>query len=881
METLVSRLQSAPGWNEELADELLDSFRGAKADGSLPQEVSTLATAVATGDASGPLRFAFNLANALTTEEAAPVERVAATLEYLNQQGEWKVLGRLAIGIADISGDPSFCRYVARAGEEGGLSVLPAGTLDRALELAPDNHRLTWLKGQRLEEAGDPAALGFFAASIIGWAHAKQVDKVEEAILRIVETPNRDHWLLAWEGVTFLARQGDPKPLNSFLEIGIDQLGKLDLLETVWDSLRRLLESDRSTRKIRSFAVTVAEKLNTKLASIGKIIERSGLSDPDVAPAKALKEYDRLLRFAPGLLVIHQAFGVGKIVDNDGEMVVIDFPDKAAHRMSLPIAERSLDILPPDDLKTAILTDLERLKSLAKDDPVGLLAMALKKTGGEGGSTEVRKLLVPDVVSANAWAAWWKRASAAAGSDERIDTSQVFRKLFRLVSHHANGALLPPIQEKSDLHQNVENVRRFLLQHPGSEQEARRAYRPRLLQWLGSSSKPEARAHLLNVLRLWDPRLEPDFRESVKEVLDAGGDFLFTSIESEQLDFLSAGEAAGEATWAAIASLPSRYDAVRERAAAMLNADPRLELTRFTRELYSRSPNNASRILGLVDFALQYPGVLPVALGDPWLALRAVIAIVHGAPKEPLRRWALALVKPTGPFAAQLREHPIDDEGRMLLEQQLIQWRTTDRHLFPVLEFLEVAGGAEVVAEVQRYRSERSAELVAKSRAASEADSGSLMTRAGLERLRDEIIDIETTLKTTLPETIRRAMALGDLKENAEYHAAKEKQRQLGERITRLRELIGQAKAIEDLTIEEGVAGPGTEVATRDLVTGHEESFWILGEGDSFHGPHVITYSAPLGMALRGKRAGDVLTAAVHGVEHRLEILSVRKKLPA
>jgi transcription elongation factor GreA len=537
--------------------------------------------------------------------------------------------------------------------------------------------------------------------------------------------------------------------------------------------------------------------------------------------------------------------------------------------------------LPPDDLKTAILTDLDRLKELAKEDPVALVVMALTKAGGEGGNSEVRRLLVPEVVAPTSWAAWWKRALTASERDARIDTSQIFRKILRVRGEGGNGALLPPIQEKSDLHQNVENVRRFLVQHPDSAVEARRSYRPRLLQWLGSSHKPEARAHLLSVLRLWEPGLEREFRASVKDLLDAGGDFLFTSLESEQLDFLEAGEAAGVGVWAAVASLPSRSEAVRTRAVEILRADPELDLTRFTRDLYSRSPHNAGRILGLVEFALSYPDAVPLALEDPWLAARAVIAIVHGAPKEPLRRWALGLVKPAGPFALKLREKPIDDEGRMLLEQALIQWRTTDRHLFPVLEFLEAAGANAIVAEVQRDRSVRSAELVAKARMATELETGALMSRAGLERLRDEIIDIETTLKTTLPETIRRAMALGDLKENAEYHAAKEKQRQLGERISRLRETIGHAKAIEDLSIEEGVAGPGTEVVARDVATGHDETFWILGEGDSFHGAHVITYSAPLGWALRGKREGDEVTVRLDGGERRLRILSVRTKLPA
>ncbi len=879
METLIIQLRSATGWDESLIDSLMDAVRGSLSAGTISEDLQELSEAAADGGATPQLRFAFTLMAALDGTDPIYAERLAATLENLNQQGEWAALGRLAIGIADLAGDPGFCRYVARAGEEGSVDVLPEGTLDRALELAPDSHRLLWLKGTRLADAGEGNADSFFAAAAPGWARAKAVERVEEAILQVIETPDADHWEQIWDAVTHLAKHGEPKPLNSFLEMGMEHLAPLGMLDTVWDSLRRLMEIGQSTRKIRAFATTVATHRHRSLASIEQILERSGLGNSDVPAKTALKEYDRLLKFAPGLLVIHQGFGAGTIKDNDGDSLVIDFDEKSGHRMSLSIAERSLDILPPDDLMTKILTDLDGIKTMAKKDPVELLSLALVKAGGEASSADVRKQLVPRVMSAQSWPAWWKRATTAAKDDARIDTSQTFRRVYRVADAAGDASLLPPIQERSDLHQNLEMIHHFLIQHPEAESEARRVYRPRLAQWLGTSQRHEARVHILAVLRRWDRGLDQSFREELRELLAAGGDFSFTSLDVEQMELVDVAHDMGLTMVAALAAFPSRHENVRRHAAELLGGEPPDEVRRFVRELFSRSPQDANRILGLVEFAVSAPDAVPVAIEDPWFALRALIAIIHGAAKEPPRRQALAQLKLSGPFVKVLADHPIDDEGHQLLVTQLTSWRTTDRLLFPILDFIEMAGARNVVEEVHRDRSEKSAEFVVRGDA-DEGEAGIFMTRAGMERLRDEILELETALKTTLPATIRRAMELGDLKENAEYHAAKDKQRQFGQRVQQLQQLISQARAIEEMALDDTVAGPGREVVTEDLADGSTHTYWILGEGDTFLGNDVISYRAPLGAALRGHKVGDEVTVPLEDGPRRLRIVSVARRLP-
>jgi transcription elongation factor GreA len=881
MEALISRLRAGEALGPSIVREIDAIVAESEQAGTLGELQSALPE-------PGPderveprsLRLLRLLVSIRLVRDDHATESILKLLEQVNQSGDWPTLAQTAGAVLDVLEHPDVCRYIARAAEQAGLAVLPQGALDRALELTPENHRLLWLKGLSLEEAGADGANACFAEALHGWIRARDLDKVEETILRILEAPEKTTWELTWDGLDQLARAGEVRPLVTFAEFAMEEIESLGLAGRVWTTLRRLLESGEKSPEIRRLAARAVEGVHRKVPSFGRIVDLSGLSRADVPARKALLEFDRLLKFAPGLLVVHGGFGIGTIRDNDGETLVIDFPRNPGHRMSLAIAERSLDILPPDDLRTLIMTDPDALAAMKNADPVALLVLALRKAGGEGSSADLRKVLVPDVVSSPAWPSWWKRAAVAAEDDPRIDTSQTFRKLWRLPGESEAASLLPRLEERADLHKNLETIHRFLVHHKGHEEEARRVYRPRLAHWLGAVKRPEARLHILNGLRRWDPGATGAFADALRTLLEGGGDFSFTSLAEEQMDLLLSAESIGLGVQAALAAFPSRHDAVRLRAAEILRKEQGEHTERFIRELLSRAPQDETRVLGLIEHALTAPDTIPEALADPWLATRAVIAIVHGAAREPHRRDALGLLKPDGALGHLLAKTPLDDEARLLVVQQLSSWRASDRYLFPILELLARAGADAAVEDVRRHRAERSAELVSRARAAADSDSAVMMTRASLRRLSDEIQEIESALRTEIPETIRRARELGDLRENAEYEAAKLKQQQLNQRLRQLQEMIAGARAIEDLAQPDGVSGPGTEVVVLDLADGREDVYWILGEGDSHHGEHVVSYRAPLGAALVGRRVGERVTVRLNDRQRELEILDVRRRLP-
>jgi transcription elongation factor GreA len=136
-------------------------------------------------------------------------------------------------------------------------------------------------------------------------------------------------------------------------------------------------------------------------------------------------------------------------------------------------------------------------------------------------------------------------------------------------------------------------------------------------------------------------------------------------------------------------------------------------------------------------------------------------------------------------------------------------------------------------------------------------------------------------LKTTIPEAIRKAREHGDLRENAEYDSAKAKQATYAKRFEELERLLKGVRLIENLERPPGVALPGTVVRLEPQEPGGEPlSYWLLGEGDQDLGESVVSYKAPVGKAIAGKRAGDLVELPAESPVRRYRIQDVVERLP-
>jgi transcription elongation factor GreA len=154
------------------------------------------------------------------------------------------------------------------------------------------------------------------------------------------------------------------------------------------------------------------------------------------------------------------------------------------------------------------------------------------------------------------------------------------------------------------------------------------------------------------------------------------------------------------------------------------------------------------------------------------------------------------------------------------------------------------------------------------------SDPSGHISPAGLAALEAELRELETEGRRAIAERIRTARDFGDLKENAEYHDAKEAQAHLETKILRLRELRDNAVVVEPGG-EGGEVALGVVVSVRDLDSGREGRHTIVSAAESDPASGRLSIDSPLGRALAGARVGDEVTFEAPRGQRRLEVVAI------
>ena len=133
---------------------------------------------------------------------------------------------------------------------------------------------------------------------------------------------------------------------------------------------------------------------------------------------------------------------------------------------------------------------------------------------------------------------------------------------------------------------------------------------------------------------------------------------------------------------------------------------------------------------------------------------------------------------------------------------------------------------------------------------------GEAITPAGLEALKEELEELQTNGRRVMADRILAARELGDLKENAEYHIAKEDQAHLETKIKRLVERLRNAVVVEAPT-DASIVSFGTTVTVADAETGREATYTLVGPTEADLSAGKLSAESPVAKALMGSRAGD------------------------
>jgi transcription elongation factor GreA len=151
-----------------------------------------------------------------------------------------------------------------------------------------------------------------------------------------------------------------------------------------------------------------------------------------------------------------------------------------------------------------------------------------------------------------------------------------------------------------------------------------------------------------------------------------------------------------------------------------------------------------------------------------------------------------------------------------------------------------------------------------------------ILTREGLTKLELELEDLKYVKRKELASRIKTAISYGDLKENSEYHSAKDDQAFMEGRIITLERMLKNVKVADSENMDQSKVYVGSVVIVNDVEVSEKIEYQIVGAAEADVFANKISYESPLGKSLMGKSVGDVISVAAPMGQIEYELLEIR-----
>ena len=597
-----------------------------------------------------------------------------------------------------------------------------------------------------------------------------------------------------------------------------------------------------------------------KAVDAGKLTAQAGLA---------------LEKLLPGSFCFHKSWGFGR-VDSINFLVnqlTVDFRAKKGHSMQLQYAAESLQAIPADHILALKASDLSGLKSRAREDPVGLMRVILNSFGGKATQDQIANALMPEVFNETEWKRWWDGAKKAVKKDGHFSLpakkgepillrEQAVSRVDEMLDQFSRARQLK--DQLAALDAIIKNLDSFADPAPlrpivaATEQASRKSLKLR----------PDAAFELLLarneicektglVPTPGSPSLAQMLRDEEKNLIEILPEI---GAAKQKRVFAAFPEAFGD-EWVSKAIkllLRSPGRVVAEIARLLQDHDRHVELKKEV-DRFIRDHSLSSDVLYWLCKERN------TTIFNDLITAEVFSAIITALEREQVT---------SSRIGGRLHDLILEDRELipdLLAGAEIGIVRETMRKLLltPVFEELNKRS---LLGRIVRVYPEMQAMLEGES---GERQETLIVSWESLERRKEEYEDL---IKKKIPENTREiavARAHGDLRENFEFKAAKEMQRVLQRRQAEMEVALSRARGTDFANADTGQVSIGTIVTYRNLGTGAEQTYTILGAWDGKVEKAILSYQSGISQALLGKKVGDqVELPTEHGTE-KVEVISI------
>lgn len=752
--------------------------------------------------------------------------------------------------------------------------------LERLIKVDYEDADTVRLLATRREQEGDfDGALDYYKRALHRYVNRRQFSQIKQMWEKLVELQPEDfESLLQIENQVVRALGGDRG--ITLLEILYPYYREKEDWDSSVDILKRILNHDPRKSGARAELVDVYTSRYAGHSHLEEYIKVSNLNQAWRNVHDAIADFEKHISFDEGNYVFHRTWGLGRIKEIKDDRFVIDFLKKRGHRMSLKMAVSALHILDSDHIWVLRATvPREQLKQRVKEDHSWALRTVIKSFANAADMKRVKGELVPRILAPNEWSKWSTAARRI------LKTDPAFGTVAGKLDHYSVRERPISFEEKTynkfradkNFFNRVQTLHEFV-DHADPESEYLAEMFAYFAGFLKASSGQIENnlASFLIIEKLTrkyphlDPGVRVEFRDLFVDIEDLEEVFQLLDGAGLAKDFL-AHILADIGAWAHIYARIFLFYPTRQ----ILEELGTAEHAEVVAELIS------SIVDDYREHRLPFVWLVRNAVDGAWLQSQ-------GIKPEKVMIGMIHLLDLTYRDIGNRREVAANRK----LNRQIFDYLFKERHLanfissaneesitriYTLVEDVKELDPSLKIRVRQRIKDKFPGYLFGDEETKDTVRLGLLVTRLGYEDRQRELRQI---LEVEIPDNSKEiglALQKGDLRENAEYKAALEKQEHLKSAVSRLQEDLQNAQIFDLAEANASLISFGTEVELTNVESDSKERYVILGPWESDPKRNIISYLSPLGAELWHHRTNDELQFTINEKDFHYRIERIDK----
>jgi len=647
---------------------------------------------------------------------------------------------------------------------------------------------------------------------------------------------------------------------------------------TALDILKIVIDYDEKNPAMRKELIECYSGKYAEHSRLQDYLKMSNIAQSYRSPHEAMDDFEKHIVFDVGNFVFHRTWNIGRIASVKGDEVTIDFAKSRGHKMSLKMAIDSLMPLARDHIWVLkAIWPKEKLREKVKSDLVWTLKTIIKSFNNSADFKRIKAELVPSVLSASEWNGWSAKAKDKLKTDASFGNAEndistfivrdrplsfeekVYIQFKAEKGFFARVAYFRDYLESNDFDSEYFTemfgyFTSFLKSYQSVDEHVIASYL--LLKEFTGKNKRFQLPTTLQFAQLFQEVTNP-----LEVYLSIKDSDLRNSYIQHIKNFVS--------NWPEFFLKLLPYARSKWMLDALKNAGHSDKLKRMAMEIVENYKDYREAFIWLVKDLRE----------EPWFA---ELGIVY-------EKILLTLLHILDITYKEIDNHKNTTENRKInklvenilfkdkvLETFLLDTNieTTERVYALLMDIKEVDPAIKLA--IKRKISEKYPSLRFFGEEEKLTVSRGLMVTAAKYTEKQKLL--ETIMEVDVPQNqkeISFALSLGDLRENAEYKAAKEKQDELNARVGKLKNELERAQIFDTSTISTSKISFGTAVSLFNELNGEVERYTILGPWESDPAKNIISYLSPLGKKLFGHKTGEHLSFTIHDRKFQYRIDSI------